>query len=165
MKKIIILISFLSVVIVHAQTLSSDTTQLQVKKHNVGLSAGEVAGTGFAYRYRVNKTGFQVTGSWASGGTVGNKIWYSINGLYTLKEVSRASLYIYGGVSSHPTSSLVGANGLENRTVQKYVSGIGLGIEVVIAKRFALNYQNAIGVEGGTNELDLKGAIGFYYKF
>ena len=149
---------------------SNDAEPKQKLVHSVGAAAGFTTGYGLSYRYRPGKFGVQGTFAPYSSGDV-KTFSTGVTFLYTILENSSSNLYIYQG-NHYFYHSFIGstyeANGTytTKRYTDSYMNnGLGVGIELIVAKRVGLNLMGGYAAYENFSGLNLTGEVAMYYKF
>jgi hypothetical protein len=149
---------------------SNDNEPNQLLKHSIGAGAGFTTGYGLSYRYRPAKFGVQVNFAPYSRNDVKT---YStgLTFLYTIIENNASNLFLYEGnhyfYNSYIGSTYV-ANGtyITKRYTESYVNnGVGVGIELIVAKRVGINLMGGYAFYNNFKGLNLTGETALYYKF
>ncbi len=154
----------------HAQT-PAEVLAPPAFKHAIGAGAGFTTGYGLSYRYTPGKFGIQLnfapyhdkeTDRFSTGLTF----------LYTIIRNTNTSLYAYQGNHYYYNSQLTYVyipnqpTPEQQRSKSAYMNnGLGVGIEITIAKRIGLNLMGGYAFYNNFNNLNLTGETALYYKF
>ena len=178
MKKFLLLtvILFSLPVLAYPQVSGTDskTAKKQMEyKHNIGASAGYIAGPGISYRYWINdRYGVQTAlypYYYKHDGEKDVNLSAGLMGLRILSETERLNLFAYLGARvQHKSHSSRNNGGDPYETNDDYLHvGGGPGIEIKVS-RLSLNAM--VGIRGKTDfkqqqEISFSAEGGIYYRF
>lgn len=141
-------------------------------KYNLGFGAGFMTGYGLSFRYMPQKWGVQANlGPYFDG----EKERYSlgITFLYRLIESEKAHFYLYQGnhymYNTYMDYIYAGpkqGEPFEVKRMEEYINtGLGMGVEVILAERVGLNFMAGYGFYDNFRRLNITGETAFYFKF
>lgn len=151
----------------YAQETPAETEKL---KHSIGAGAGFTTGYGLSYRYRPAKFGVQVNFAPYSNKDV-SRFSTGVTFLYTLIENKMSNLYLYQGnhhyYESYLATYYTGQNSYSTQrfTENYFNNGLGVGIELIAAKRVGINIMGGYAAYRNFEQLNITGEVGVYYKF
>jgi len=171
--KFILLFSALTFLFV-AKTKAKDSTSnfRNTYQHSLGFAAGFTTGYGLSYRYMPARFGVQVTFAPYHDGET-DRFSTGLALFYTLVQGKTSNLFLYQGTHYYYHSSLQYARDFDpnfpnrmERITENYVNaGVGVGIEIIMAKRIGLNLMSGYAAYDNFNKLNITGEAGLYYKF
>jgi hypothetical protein len=151
-----------------------NATENDSYKHAVGIGAGFVTGYGLSYRFQPKKPGFQLnfapykddeTARFSTGLTF----------FYPLIPGKVATLFVYQGNHYYYTSETVytpdnpaspNPTLIREKVVDSYFNnGLGIGMEIVFAKRIGFNLMMGYAAYANFTKVNLTGETGLYFKF
>ena len=165
------LLSIIGFTLFFSMTQSKLQAQEVVKYANgVGVAAGFTTGYGLSYRYFPGPVGVQLTFAPYSD-PKWDQFSTGVTLLYNLMETDVTTLYLYQGTHYFYQSRERAHDNMETafptqRIVTDYVNvGLGVGTEVVIARRVGLNLMAGYAAYNTFRKLNLTAETGVYYKF
>lgn len=178
LKYIYTTVLFLSISAVLAQSTKGDTKEaaLDTRKHGIGFTFGDFSGQGIAYRYRPSRWGAQV------GIARDNKWIYEnekrksayLNIIYSIFKTNKTSFYVYESTCyTKAMATYAKYDSLKKIYVDQpkeksfLQQSLGIGIELLLLKRFSLNAQYGLGYIPYVNgsEIRVNAEVLLFYTF
>jgi hypothetical protein len=164
-------IAFLSMSVASAQD-SAKIPFRNTYKHGIGFAAGFTTGYGLSYRYMPARFGAQITFAPYHDDET-DRFSTGLTLLYTLVEGRNTNLFLYQGTHYYyhsylqfPTVYDPNFPDRRERVTDNYVNlGVGVGIEITMAKRVGLNLMTGYAAYDNFNKLNITGEVGLFYKF
>jgi len=140
-------------------------------KHAIGAAAGFTTGYGLSYRFMPAKYGVQITFAPYHDSNL-DRFSTGLTLLYTLVESKVTNLFLYQGTHHYYNSRIEERYDPDKttptsvRVTESYVNvGLGVGIEIIIAKRVGFNLMAGYAAYDNFNKLNITGESGLFYKF
>ena len=135
-------------------------TQVETKKHSLGIAAGSTIGYGLAYRYMPKRFGVQITTHIIPNGWYNNN---SVTFLYQLRKRKYSKFFLY---QSNLYSNYWGYGFMMMSAPSfHWNNGLGFGVELFLGKHLGLNLMGGIGCYDSFKEITLTAESGLFYKF
>lgn len=174
-KKQLALLAAFSSLCIMLNAQSPEKTEEPHFKHAVGIGAGFSTGYGLSYRYHPTKFGVQANFAPYHDDET-DRISAGLTFLYTLIPGKTTSLYLYQGNHYFYNSEtryynefkeqVFDATPVKTKETESYfINGIGLGMEIVFAKRIGFNLMTGYGAYKNFSQVNITGETGLYFKF
>lgn len=175
LTNVLLLAMLLSCLTLDGQTNQKDS--VKTFRHSIGAGAGFATGYGLSYRYMPVKFGGQVNfAPYHTSET--DRYSFGITFLYRLIETKTSNLFLYQGnhyyynsetvyyADTNRTIQSIDPTGSKSRLKESYVNnGIGIGIEIIIAKRIGFNLMAGYAAYKNFEEVNFTGETALYFKF
>lgn len=141
-------------------------------KYNLGFGAGFMTGYGLSFKYMPQKWGVQANvGPYFDGET--ERYSLGLTFLYRLIEAEKTNFYLYQGnhyrYNTYVDYIYTGpkqGEPFEVKRMEEYIySGVGMGVEVILADRISLNFMAGYGFYDNFRRLNITGETALYFKF
>ena len=155
--------------------------------HGIGLAAGATSAYGLSYRFFIQRFGFQLTYAPITSTSTGSEwvgnytnfedkeitmhtgltfLFYLVEGTRSNLFAFQSNYYYYHSKERTYSNTPANSNSLDFKETKTYFNhGLGVGVELIIAKKMSLNFMAGYGAFENFERINFTGETGLYYTF